>query len=84
MNRTGRAYGSDALAAIHETAPDLHDAALMDKRKMRRFDELCLTPVRPLTADEIRALRKRELVNQAVFCPSPERDDQPCQSVGAR
>lgn len=64
---TSRTYRSDALAAIHETASDLHDAEVMDKRTMRRFDELCLTPVRPLTAEEIRALRERERVSQAVF-----------------
>lgn len=69
MNRTSnrKTYRSDALAAIHETVSDLRDAEVMDKRTMRRFDELCLTPVRPLTAEEIRALRKRERVSQAVF-----------------
>ena len=64
---TSKAYRSDALAAIHETASDLHDAEVMDKRTMRRFDELCLTPVRPLAPEEIRALRERERVSQAVF-----------------
>jgi putative transcriptional regulator len=64
---TSKAYRSDALAAIHETASDLHDADVMDKRTMRRFDELCLTPVRPLAPEEIRALRERERVSQAVF-----------------
>lgn len=64
---TRRTYRSDALAAIHETASDLHDAEVMDKRTMRRFDELCLTLVRPLAAEEIRALRERERVSQAVF-----------------
>jgi putative transcriptional regulator len=39
----------------------------MDKQTMRKFDEACLTPVRPLTAAEIRALREREGVSQAVF-----------------
>jgi len=34
---------------------------------MRRFDEVCLTPVRPLAPEEIRALRERERVSQAVF-----------------
>lgn len=62
-----KTYRSDAMAAIHETASDLHDAGVMDKRTMRKFDELCLTPVRPMTSDEIRALRRRERVSQAVF-----------------
>lgn len=60
-------YRSDALGAIHETASDLHDAGVMDKRTLRKFDELCLTPVRPMKPEEIRALRMREHVSQAVF-----------------
>ncbi len=44
-------YGTDALAAIHETASDLHDAGVIDKRTLREFDELCLTQVRPMTAE---------------------------------
>ena len=31
----------------------------MDKRTMRDFDELCITPVRALKPKEIRALRLR-------------------------
>ena len=62
-----KTYRSDALAAIHETASDLHDAGVMAKRTLREFDALCLTPVRPLAAAEIRALRARERVSQAVF-----------------
>ncbi len=65
--RTGKAYRSEALAAAHETATGLHEAGLMDKRTLRRFDELCLTPVRPIGPDEIRALRERERVSQAVL-----------------
>ncbi len=62
-----KTYRSDALGAIHETASDLHDAGLIDKRTLRKFDELCLTPVRLMQPDEIRALRERERVSQAVF-----------------
>ncbi len=62
-----KTYRSDALAAVHETASDLHDAGVMDKRTLRKFDELCLTPVRPIRAQEIRAIRERERVSQAVF-----------------
>ena len=56
-----------ALAAIHEIAPA--DAGIMDKRALRDFDDLCLTPVRRMTAADIRALRGRERVSQAVFAP---------------
>jgi putative transcriptional regulator len=62
-----KTYRSDALAAIHETASDLHDAGVMAKRTLRRFDELCLTPMRPMAAADIRALRARERVSQPVF-----------------
>jgi len=62
-----KTYRSDALAAIHETASDLHEAGVMDKRTLRTFDELCLAPVRPMTPADIRALRERERVSQAVF-----------------
>jgi putative transcriptional regulator len=58
---------SKITASIHETAEGLHDAGVMDKQTMRKFDEACLTPVRPLTAAEIRALREREGASQAVF-----------------
>ena len=62
-----KTYRSEALAAIHETASDLHDAGVMNKRTLRKFDERCLTPVRPMPAAEIRAVRERERVSQAVF-----------------
>ena len=47
-------YRSDALAAIHETTSDLHDAGVMDKRTLRKFDRMCLTPVHPMGPEEIR------------------------------
>lgn len=62
-----KTFKSDILAAIHETASDLNDAGLMDKRTLRRFDELCLTPVERLSSEEIKALRESASVSQAVF-----------------
>jgi len=55
------------MASIHETAEGLHAAGVMDKRTMREFDDLCLTPVRLLKPRQIRALRLREGASQAVF-----------------
>jgi putative transcriptional regulator len=60
-------YRSRVMASIHETAEGLHAAGVMDKQTMRTFDAACLTPVRPLSAAEIRALREREGASQAVF-----------------
>ncbi len=60
-------YRSEALAAIHETMETLHEAGAIDKQTMRQFDEACLTPVRPMTPDEIKQIREREKVSQTVF-----------------
>jgi putative transcriptional regulator len=60
-------YRSPLMASIHETVEGLHNAGVMDKRTMREFDELCLTPVQPLRPRQIRALRLREGASQAVF-----------------
>lgn len=67
MARQPKTYRSDLLGAVHEAASDLHDAGVMPKRTLRRFDALCLTPVEPLDAEAIRALRERERVSQAVL-----------------
>ncbi|MGF6226273.1 putative transcriptional regulator [Inquilinus ginsengisoli] len=58
---------SDALAAIHETMEALHEVGAIDKQTMREFDETCLTPVRALAPEEIRAIREREHLSQPVF-----------------
>lgn len=60
-------YESAVLAAAHEAALGLAEAGLMSKRTMRKFDEMCLTPVRDMTPEDIRALRLRERASQAVF-----------------
>jgi putative transcriptional regulator len=60
-------YHSKVMAAIHETATDLHRAGGVDKKTMRKFDALCLTPIQPMTPKKIRALRVREKASQTVF-----------------
>ena len=60
-------YGSEVLASVHEAALDLAEAGLMSKQTMRKFDEMCLTPVKDMTPADIRALRLREHASQAVF-----------------
>ena len=44
-------YKSEALAAAHEAALGLVEAGLMSKQTMRRFDEMCLTPVAEMTEE---------------------------------
>jgi putative transcriptional regulator len=67
MSKKSKKYRSDAMAALHGTMRDLHDGGIIDKRTMRRFDEACLTPIRPLKPKEIRAIREKERVSQSVF-----------------
>ena len=62
-----KTYKSDVFAAIHETVSDLHEAGLVDKRTMKRFDESGLTPVLDLTPIEIKAIRIQSQVSQSVF-----------------
>jgi putative transcriptional regulator len=37
-------HASPILASVHETATGLHEARVMDKQTMRKFDAMCLTP----------------------------------------
>ena len=60
-------YRSPLMASIHETAEGLHADGVMNRQTMREFDQLCLTPVSPLSAEDIRTLRQREGASQAVF-----------------
>src|SRR6516165_661244 len=60
-------YRSEAMAAIHETMQALHKVGAIDKQTMRDFDQACLTDVQPLTPKQIKAIREREHVSQAVF-----------------
>ena len=52
---------------MHETAAGLREAGVIDRRSMKAFDELCLTPIEPLTPVQIRRIRQRERASQAVF-----------------
>jgi|SRR5580692_5206289 putative transcriptional regulator len=60
-------YRSNVMASIHEAASDLYGSGGMDRKTMRRFDVLCLTPVEKMTPKRIRELRARERASQAVF-----------------
>ena len=51
---------------------------------MRAFDVMCLTPVKPLTAAQIRKIRVREKASQAVFARYLNVTDRADQPMGAR
>lgn len=65
--KTPKKYRTEALAAAHEAARDLHRAGGIDKLTMRKFDLMCLTLVEQLSAREIQALREAAGVSQGVF-----------------
>ncbi len=58
---------SKILDAVHETARDLRRAGVMDELTMREFDALCLPPIKRYTAADIRRIRAKLRVSQAVF-----------------
>lgn len=58
---------SRIMDAVHEGACDLHRLGFIDKRKMRKYDLLCLEPVRDYDAARIKALRERLQLSQVVL-----------------
>ena len=58
---------SDILKTVHETAEAFHKAGVMDEVTLREFDALCLPEVKLFSAAQIRRLRTRHRVSQAVF-----------------
>jgi len=63
----GKAYKSEALAAIHESMAGLHRIGMLDGKTMREFDRACLTPVLKLSPAGIRRIRTKAAVSQAIF-----------------
>lgn len=55
------------LEVVHESAKGLYDAGIIDVTTMHEFDTLCLPPIKELSAQEIKTLRLKEHVSQAVF-----------------
>ena len=55
------------LEVVHESARGLYDAGIVDVTTMHEFDALCLTPIKNFSAQEIKMLRLKEHVSQAVF-----------------
>ena len=58
---------SRILEAVHEGARDLHRLGFIDKRKMQKYDLLCLEPVQDFDSRKIKALRERLQLSQAVL-----------------
>jgi putative transcriptional regulator len=58
---------SDILAAVHETANDLHELDFIDKRKMHKYNLLCLQPIPDYDSKKIRKLRSQLHLSQSVL-----------------
>ena len=58
---------SRLLDEMRQTGRGLERIGALDKQTMREIDALALPPVRELSAKEIRAIRARTRVSQAVF-----------------
>ncbi len=64
---TGPKAKSRIFEAVHETASDLHRLGFIDKRKMQKYDALCMEPVPEYDAEKIRTLRQNLHLSQAVL-----------------
>jgi putative transcriptional regulator len=53
--------------AVHETASDLRRLGFIDKRKMRKFDVLCLDVIPEYDSEKVRALRDHLQLSQSVL-----------------
>jgi putative transcriptional regulator len=60
-------HKSRLLEAVHETAQHLHQLGFIDKRTLREYDVLCIVPVSNYSAEQIRSLRERYRLSQAVL-----------------
>lgn len=58
---------SRILNEMHESMTDLYNGGLVDKKTMRNFDVLCLKTVQSLSPNEIKAIRLKENISQAIF-----------------
>jgi putative transcriptional regulator len=65
MGKVG--YRNARLGVLHKTARALSEVGALDKATMRDLDAFCLTPVESVSGEEIRSLRAREGVSQAVL-----------------
>ena len=59
--------GGNTLLTVHQIAAGLFSAGALDKATMRKFDELCLSPVEELSGEDIKGLRESTGVSQAVL-----------------
>lgn len=67
MRKVKKAKKKTMLGTAHEMAKGLYDAGIINATTMREFDILCLPEVKELSSKQIKNIRLREKVSQAVF-----------------
>ena len=60
-------FRSDASEAIHSAASGLYRAKVIDKKKMREYDDLCIEEAPVFNPKDIAHIRKGVNVSQSVF-----------------
>src|SRR5258708_39007215 len=70
---------SRILAEVTQTAGGLNRIGVLDQHTMREFDVLTVPPVRALSARQIRAIRARTRMSQAVFAAGLNTSTSPGQ-----
>ena len=55
------------MKELHETAKGLHKAGVMNLQTMQEFNALCLPPIKQYNPAQIKRIRLRNKVSQAVF-----------------
>ncbi|HNY66766.1 MAG TPA: helix-turn-helix domain-containing protein [Deltaproteobacteria bacterium] len=60
-------HRSRVVEAVHETARDLYELGLINKRTLQSYDALCIEPVPDYKTEQIRELRNRYQLSQSVF-----------------
>jgi putative transcriptional regulator len=58
---------SRILKGVHDTAKGLHSIGVISAVTMKDYDKLCLSPIHELGFKEIKELRQKENVSQAIF-----------------
>lgn len=55
------------MKVAHDLAKDMHKAGMFDEITMREIDALCLEEAPELTPQEVRKIREKTRMSQAVF-----------------
>lgn len=58
---------SRIFESVYTTASDLHSGGFIDKRRMGEYSNLCLQPIPTYSSENIRSLRVRYNISQAVM-----------------